>query len=347
MRARFLLILLLAAALAPGTWLRTATSTGFNEPITLQPVAEPGAAPPPGWSVEGLWRYDSEGRLFGGFSALLALDDSHLRAFSDRGATFTFVSPDRPRPPDRAGSAIRAAPRLSYQSTDKAFANDLWDIESAARDPTTGRFWLGYENTHAIQRFTAASQPDGVRLLGDEVEWSVNSGAEAMVRLADGRFLVIPESGGEALLYPADPVSGVKPMALRYVPPAGKFGITDAAQLPDGRIMLLLRRVSWSLPTFDGRIAIAALPRAGQAQELRPAIALDLTAVIPRDNYEGLALRERSDGAVDVWVLSDDNFSVIQRTLLARLRFDPAAAAGSAGSAVRASATRSKQKARE
>jgi len=45
--------------------------------------------------------------------------------------------------------------------------------------------------------------------------------------------------------------------------------------------------------------------------------------VIPRENYEGLALRPRGDGRVDVWVMSDDNFSIIQRSLLAKLVFDP------------------------
>ena len=43
------------------------------------------------------------------------------------------------------------------------------------------------------------------------------------------------------------------------------------------------------------------------------------------DRVRKLALRPRDDGRVDVWVISDDNFSIMQRTLLAKLVFDPGA----------------------
>ena len=34
------------------------------------------------------------------------------------------------------------------------------------------------------------------------------------------------------------------------------------------------------------------------------------------DNFEGIAVGARSDGAHDVYLLSDDNFTILQRTLL-------------------------------
>ncbi|MEO0699672.1 MAG: esterase-like activity of phytase family protein, partial [Pseudomonadota bacterium] len=188
----------------------------------------------------------------------------------------------------------------------------------------SGQYWLGHEFFHAIQRYDVASRPTGLRILEDEVSWSSNSGLEAMVRLRDGRFVAIPESGREVLVYPEDPIEGAQPERLTYVSPQSGFGITDAAELPDGRLLILLRRVLWNVPPFEGRIAVAKLPKSGEPQELRPQFVLDLTAVAPRDNYEGLAITERDDGAVRVWVISDDNFSSLQRTLLLKLRLDPA-----------------------
>ena len=42
---------------------------------------------------------------------------------------------------------------------------------------------------------------------------------------------------------------------------------------------------------------------------------------IPRDNYEGIAVTTDDDGQF-VWLISDDNFMAIQRTLLLKLRWD-------------------------
>ena len=334
---RLLPVLLLAIALAPGTWLRTPITNGFGAPISLRVVDEPGEDPPPGWALEGVWEYEGEGRFFGGFSALVALGEDKLRAFSDRGSRFTLVEPDRPQIPYSTGKRTRPPRLLGYQLVEKPYARLLWDVESATRDAQTGRYWLSYEYVHAFHRFTAASEKDGVRVIVDEVDWSSNAGAEAMVRLRDGRFVVIRETGSEVLVYPDDPITGVSPQSWGYVSPLPGFAITDATQLPDGRLLLLLRAVSWGLPPFKARLAIADMPPLDaprgaapeDAPKIAPEIAVDLTALAPPDNYEGVALRERADGAVDVWVISDDNFAMMQRTLLVKLRFDPDAVADS------------------
>jgi len=317
-------LLVLAMALAPGTWLRTEVEWGVDSPITLTAINEPGAALPEGWSLEGMWEYDSDGLSFGGFSAMLALSDNRLRAFSDRGARFTFVEPDQPQVPYRVGTSMRHPRQTALQLVKPGFANDLWDIESATRDPTTGQYWLGFENVHAFHRFSVGSEAEDVRIFADEVDWPVNSGAEAMVRLQDGRFLVVPESGDEALIYAGDPVAGGEAQRIGVDFPYADFSITEAAQLPDGRLLFLMRKVVWSVPPFEAMIAVAALPalRTSQPLVIRPI--LDLTAIVPPDNYEAMALREGGSGTVDLWIMSDDNMSVMQRTLLVKFRIDPA-----------------------
>ncbi|MDJ0978538.1 MAG: esterase-like activity of phytase family protein [Erythrobacter sp.] len=345
---RFVLTLLLAVGLVPGTWVRSPITQGFELPIHARAVDEPGGRPPAGWTLKGVWEYESDGLFFGGYSALLDMGGPRMRAFSDRGAYFTLTLPDAPPRAVVAGAAgaagaaetdVQAPQALGYQPVEKAYQTLLWDIESATRGPATGQYWLGYENTHAIHRYTRAHAADGVRVIEDEVDWPLNAGAEAMVRLADGRFLVVPERGREALLYPSDPVTGAAPIIIPYEAPPGDFGVTEVKQLPDGRLLFLLRRVVWSVPPFEARLAIAEAPGAGvdgggdsggdsdTALALRPRIALDLTSVAPPENYEALAVRKREDGALDIWVLSDDNFAAMQRTLLVKLRFDPETAA--------------------
>ncbi len=141
------------------------------------------------------------------------------------------------------------------------------------------------------------------------------------MRLRDGRFVVLPEGKNYGLIYPGDPVEGAKPARFTFQSPAPGFAATDVAELPDGRLLLLMRDLVWAYPMFTSRLAIGAAPRAGGV--FAPETVLQLDPTIPRENYEGVAVRPRADGRIDVWVISDDNLSVMQRTLLAKLIFDP------------------------
>lgn len=320
-RKRVIAALGVAAMCAPGTFVRTDIPERLPLEIAVARVAGPSATAAPGWTLAGVWRYSDEHREFGGFSALLALEDGRLRAFSDRGSRFTFVEPGTDAAQREGGSA---APPFALQAVERGYADKLWDIESATRDPATGRYWLGFEAFHAIHRYTPASEPDRVRSLGGEVDWPDNEGAEAMLRLSDGRFMVLPEGGDTGLLYPGDPVGGASPARFAVRRPVSGYAATDLSQLPDGRVLLLMRNTVVALPPFDTLLALGPPPRAGEVWA--PEVALHLHRAIPRENYEGLAVREMADGRVAVWIISDDNLSAMQRTLLARLVFDPARA---------------------
>ena len=153
-----------------------------------------------------------------------------------------------------------------------------------------------------------------------------------MARLADGRFIVLSEGdsrwlaeGGPGLVFDADPTAGAEALSFRFVPPPG-FNPVDMAALPDGRVLVLLRAVEWGVPpAFVGKLVVAdpAEIREGQAWPWR-ALA-DLRDPLPTDNYEGLAVEVDASGAAILWLISDDNQMRVQRTLLLKLRWDPAA----------------------
>lgn len=303
----------LAVALlcAPGTWLRTPLPAKPPRDIAVTRLQGPGPAGAPGWEIAGVWQYRAQSLQFGGYSALLALSDNRLRAFSDRAFRMTLTEPDLPGP----------RPQISRQVVAREDANHLWDIESATREEATGYYWLGYENRHTIHRFTRASGLAGKRDLTAVVDWGDNGGAEAMTRLADGRFVILPEGGSEGVIFAYDPVEGAPMQRFAFRNPAPGYAATALSQLPDGRLIVLMRDVVWAYPTFTSLIAIGPPPVAGGT--FAPTRVLQLDPAIPRENYEGLALRPRADGRMDVWLIADDNMSMMQRTLLAKLIFDP------------------------
>jgi hypothetical protein len=311
------LIAALAVALlcAPGTWLRSTEGSSGDASVAATAIISAQAIAVPGWTVEGVWDLASSAPQFGGFSALLDLGETGFAMFSDRGWRIDLTAPGDPH----------VSARLHRVFADQTGHRLFFDIEAATRDPITGRIWLASENNHAIHRFTADGSADGRRAFSGMTAWGRNSGIEAMARLDDGRFIILPERADRGLIFASDPVEGGAPATFRITVPAKGYAITDAAALPDGRLMVLLRKVLSPLrdgwPPFASMIAIGTVPQAGGT--FAPEAVLPLAGLLPPENYEGLALRPRADGTIEVWLIADDNLSIFQRTILAKLVFAP------------------------
>jgi hypothetical protein len=160
--------------------------------------------------------------------------------------------------------------------------------------------------------------------------WPSNGGPESLLRLADGRFLVLSEdpvpTDGHAsmgLLFPSDPVSEAKAATFAFTPPSGLYP-SDMTQLPDGRVLILARGVSLLPPHFTASVLLAdpAAIRPGKAWPWRLVARIDGRAV-PYENYEGIAVSGGADGGpLTIWLICDDNQSVLlQRSLLVKLRW--------------------------
>jgi len=318
---RLILILLVAAGLAPGTWVRSpAAPPNMTDGLTLSrlPVAEQriGAL-----EFLGAWQLESRNDHFGGYSALIARRNGSLLAASDRGRMLVLSAPDGREP---------ISFKFDYFAGLRTDAKRMVDIEALTQDHSTGRIWAAYEGRNQIERlerdFTGSRLVRPVEMRS----WRGNSGPEAMARLTDGRMIVLAEASRRwfarttpALLFAGDPVEGVRPLQFRFVPPAG-YSPTDMAQLPDGRVLILLRSFRLGVPpSFPGKLVIAdpAAIRAGR--EWSGTEIADLKPPLPNDNFEGLALQPQADGSTTIWVISDDNRVVFQRTLLLKLRLPP------------------------
>lgn len=309
------MLALLAALFAPGTWLRTTVPFDRSARLEIVPVAY---SAPQGWPaglvVEGIWELSDPHPYFGGYSALLLRRDGRALALSDRGEALAFTLPGRGSPDLAPLPPIMAAilPHLRQGGA-------LQDIESATSDPATGRIWLGYEQVHTIRRFAPGPGGDAVAWPLQMRSWGENSGPEAMVRLADGRFLVLGERSGTGLLFAGDPVDGARALEFAVSYP-GDYRPADAAQLPDGRVLVLARGVVPGWPAFRSLLLVGELDAIGADTVWQPRVLARLDGALPSENYEALAVQATSDGVV-VWMMSDDNLGTFQRTLLARLRW--------------------------
>jgi hypothetical protein len=114
--------------------------------------------------------------------------------------------------------------------------------------------------------------------------------------------------------YPGDP--GHLNTRMLAVAPHGPFAITSVANAPDGGIYLLERRF-----TLAGGVGMEI--RHIGAEEIHPGARMEGEVVANLayqdaniDNMEGLALRQGPDGRIFLYVISDDDYSSLQRTLL-------------------------------
>jgi len=156
-------------------------------------------------------------------------------------------------------------------------------------------------------------------------EWPDNKGAECLIRLRDGRFIIIAETldgaTHPALLFSGDPVErGSVVSAFRYRPPAG-YRVTDGAQLPDGRLVILNRRISFP-QGFAAKIALVDPATVKSGNIASGKVIASLAPPYLVDNMEGIAITQKA-GMTYIWLISDNNFSIFQRTILMKFLLSP------------------------
>ena len=147
----------------------------------------------------------------------------------------------------------------------------------------------------------------------------LNRGVEALAIISAGRLKGTVVVFSERL---ADKNGNLKgwliggPMpgaiALRNI---GGFDITDMAPLPDGGVVLLERRFRYS----EG---IKMRIRRIAANDLKPGATIEGEILLAADdslnidNMEGIAAHRSASGEIVLTLMSDDNYSALQRTLL-------------------------------
>lgn len=312
---RRLLIVLIALGLAPAVWLREAPPPhDDSQSVTATALALPSLQQPGPLRLTGAWHLTSANSDFTGFSALVSPAAGRSIAFSDTGVRLDMPAPGTSGP-------VRIAKLKFRKSGFKASR----DVESATIEPESGTIWLALEGRNGFMRWLRGAPAPEPVAAPELAGWSENSGPEAMTRLADGRFIVLSEDGNPAhaaRLLPRAPDGTDRALRFRFIAPSG-YRPTDMAELPDGRVLILLRELRWPMPPRFGTRLMLADPaeiRAGGEWQGQVLAGLDGTGV--EENYEGLAIEALAPGRIALWLISDDNGAATQRTLLLRLELD-------------------------
>jgi hypothetical protein len=257
---------------------------------------------------------------FGGFSAMRVAGD-RFTLLSDGGNLVAFrmgadLHPRELRFADLPGPGTGAIKRHR-------------DSESLTWDPTTGHTWVGFEDYNAIWRYdSSVTRAERSVRPAAMADWSVAGGAEAMVRLRSGEFLVISETARPrgrpdariVLRFAGDPTeAGRPPERLAYVPPTN-YDPTDMAELPDGRLLVLNRRLTLS-GLFTAKLVLIELRGVRAGTVVRGVELATFERPVQHDNFEALAVtREGADTIV--WIASDDNGEIWEQSLLLKFRLD-------------------------
>jgi hypothetical protein len=264
---------------------------------------------------------------FGGYSGLhVQSNGTKLRAVSDTGTWLTLDLVYDTN--SMLVSASNGAIGPLHGPSGKVLVGKVnTDAESMTvlRD---GSVLVGFEQQHRIWRYPPGRETDGGGMDARPVPLEApsalamapaNGGLECITQLGDGRLLLISEDMRRS----ADAVAawiGV-PKDGRYVwhnasyPTLGRFRPSDAASLPDGDVVVLER--SYSL--LEGvRVRIVRLRQADivadaifRVEEL----ALLQTPLIV-ENFEGVSAGRGAKGETLLWLIADDNFNPLQRTIL-------------------------------
>jgi hypothetical protein len=266
-------------------------------------------------------------RGFGGLSGLRFLDDKGERflALSDQGSWFTgsirYTSGKMVGLDD-----VEAAPMLNAEGRPITEKRLWYDTESLARDGSL--VYVGLERVNQIMRFDFAK--GGTRARGEVVptppavrKLPYNKGLEALVFVPRdmkgqplaGTLIAMSEGGFDAdgnligflLGGPSPGQFSIKRTDLQF--------ISDAVLLPSGELLILERKFSW----FTGiNIRIRSIP----LKTIAPGALVDGPVLFEADlghevdNMEGIDAHVTAEGETVLTMVSDDNFSMLQRTLL-------------------------------
>jgi hypothetical protein len=284
--------------------------------LSLTPVPTNGLTVTNRLGIVGAWAVTSSDGGFGGVSAM-GIDRGRMILITDTGSVID-VAP-RFAEGRATGTIAGTAAGCGYdgQKTSR-------DSESLAIDPATGARWIGFEWRNVICKInprhpkrTRFAAPPAMR------RWPNTGGAEAMTRLADGRFIVIAERPADQrrnspmIIFDGDPDNlATRTSAAVYVPPQG-FRPTEVAELPDGSLLILTR--SFRPPfSFDGQLV--AVPRDAIDKDRIEGKTVARFKAPLDDNFEALAVTQ-GEGHTYIWAMTDDNFMPFQRTILILLEF--------------------------
>lgn len=277
-------------------------------------------------------KISSSKRRFGGISSLVISPDGHqVLAVSDRGLWLTadMIYDQDKHLVDMTNARMAPLHNLPGQKS-------TGDAEAVTAVDGAG-YVVSFEDPHVLRYFQAA-QPDDYGSLfsarAQEITFAPdlpesyaalpeNLGIEALTTLSDGRMLAFSEN--TLLKEGKNQAQGwiighgkIEALSFEISP---SYRPTDMATLPNGDILVLERHFSLAKGMAARLTRISAMDiKAGRV--LKGDVIADLAYPFNMDNMEALAIRQNEAGETIIYIMSDDNYNRLQRTLLMMFRID-------------------------
>jgi hypothetical protein len=259
---------------------------------------------------------------FGGLSGIrLDAKGERFISFSDKGTWFTGSIVYQGRA--MSGLAdVEAAPMLGPDG--KPITTRGWfDSESIALDGSL--VYIGLERVNRVLRFDFSkgftrARGEVVPLPPAASRLPFNKGLEALVFVPKGMplagtLIAISERGLDAKGNLIGFLVGGPSPGQFSVRRTDKFDISDAVLLASGELLVLERKFSW-LAGIGIRIRRIALTSVAPGAVVDGPSIFEANLGEEVDNMEGIDAHVTPEGDTVLTMVSDDNFSLLQRTLL-------------------------------
>ncbi|MBK5256867.1 MAG: esterase-like activity of phytase family protein [Vicinamibacteria bacterium] len=316
--------LALALGLLGLAFAETAPKSGREITLTAQSVplsmADPAADQVGALRFLGGVALRSEDPGFGGLSGLAVQPSPggwRVLAITDQGDKFTgrlVFEGARLRGIDQA--AIEPLVDLEGKMVEGKLTGDA---ESITRLPD-GRVLIGFERRHRIWAYgpDLTGPAQAFETPGSLSGAPPNGGLESLANWPDGRVLAISERMATRSGHIQGFLRQGRDWAkIEWTPSAPGFEPSDATVLPNGDLLVLERYWSAKSPTsISSRIIRVNGDQVRPETTLSGSVIAELKAPFIAENFEGITTFTNAQGKTEILLLSDDNFSGLQRTLL-------------------------------
>lgn len=303
---------LIAASCPPGTQPQAPLPIGLAvTPVSLGEPDQIARRIPETATLSGAWELTSPNSNLGGLSGLAVLPASEgggLLTVSDAGA-FVWISLENDAP---------ASAKIAYMQ-----GSDGAQITGKAEGDAEGLVWseglalVSFERAFRVEAFALESCGSAARAAPvaalpatyDDQNIDENQGPEALFLAPDGAL-----GFGYEGMFGTSPLgrvlaNGTSEWTGETAPAPSLHGLVarEIVALPDGSSRAIEMFRAWD-PIRGNRIHLTW----GESE----AESLSLSRPLLVDNFEGLAAEALPNGAIRAWIVSDNNFSASQKTLL-------------------------------
>ena len=258
---------------------------------------------------------------FGGLSGLIINEDKSLISVGDQGIWLTGKIKI-----DENGKLVEIINgRLGHLKGNEN--NPLYKLGKSYTDAESietynNKFIVSFERKHRILIFNDIFLHS--EIFYDRIKYldlPDNGGIEAMAPLKNNSIFLLSEN----LIHPDDKIAGYllsdNKLKKVYVKKNGSFKPTDMSNLPDGNILLLERSFS-PVRGVSARISVIKYGDLKPNSVILPFTLDTLKPPMVVDNFEGISFLKLNDGGYYIFILSDDNFNFLQKTLLYQFYWD-------------------------